>query len=68
MSERAELAHNAAGRSVPTMVNGRPQIPFQGIGKFQPRGRKATTPIRSSRDYPDNGDKRVPDLESALRK
>ena len=68
MSERGELAHNAAGRSVPAMVNGRPQIPFLGIGKFQPRGRKATTPIRSNKDYPDNGDKRVPDLETALRK
>jgi len=68
VSERAELAHNAAGRSVPTMVNGRPQIPFLGVGKYQPRGRKATTFIRSNKDYPDSGDKRLPDLETALRK
>ena len=68
MSQRPELAHNAAGRTVPTMVNGKPQIPFLGIGKFQPRGRKAGPPIRSNKDYPDNGDKRLPDLETALRK
>src|SRR5215467_450979 len=64
---RVELAHNAAGRRVPTMVNGKPQIPFLGIAKFQPRGRHAATYIRSNKDYPDNGDKRVPDLETALR-
>ncbi len=41
---------------------------FLGVGKYQPRGRKAAPPIRSNKDYPDNGDKRVPDLETALRK
>ena len=30
-------------------------------------GRKAGPPIRSNSDYPTNGDKRVPDLETALR-
>ena len=68
MSDRVELAHNAVGRRVPTMVNGRPQIPYLGVGKYQPRGRKAASPIRSNKDYPENGDKRVVDLESALRK
>ena len=37
-NERVELAHNAAGRAVPTMVNGKPQIPFLGAGKYEPRG------------------------------
>ena len=68
MTERVELAHNAAQRRVPTMVNGRPQIPYLGVGKYQPRGRKQAPPVRSSKDYPENGDKRVPDLETALRK
>src|ERR1700757_4095533 len=68
MTERVELAHNAAQRRVPTMVNGKPQIPYLGVGKFQPRGRKAAPPVRSSKDYPANGDKRVADLETALRK
>ena len=67
MTERIELAQNAAGRSVPTMVNGRPQIPFLGVGQYQPRGRKTAPPICSSKDYPENGDKRVDNLETALR-
>src|SRR5437588_3108614 len=53
---------------VPAMVNGKPQIPYLGVGKYQARGRKAAPPLRSSKDYPENGDKRVPDLETALRK
>src|SRR5499425_1403810 len=68
MTERVELAHNAAQRLVPTMVNGRPQIPYLGVGKYQPRGRKQAPPVRSSKDYPEHGDKRLPDLETALRK
>jgi len=68
MTERVELAHNAAQRRVPTMVNGKPQIPYLGVGKYQPRGRKQAPPVRSSKDYPENGDKRLPDLETALRK
>src|SRR5215813_6986758 len=68
MTERVELAHNAAQRRVPTMVNGRPQIPYLGVGKYQPRGRRQAPPVRSSKDYPENGDKRLPDLETALRK
>src|SRR5438132_4876139 len=68
MSERVELAHNAAGRKVPSVVNGRPQIPYLGVGKYQVRGRKAAPPLRSNKDYPDNGDKRLPDLTTALKK
>src|ERR1700757_1301044 len=68
MTERVELAYNAAQRRVPAMVNGKPQIPYLGVGKYQPRGRKQSPPVRSSKDYPENGDKRVPDLETALRK
>src|SRR5712691_5114597 len=68
MSERVELAHNAAGRKVPSVVNGRPQIPYLGGGKYQIRGRKAAPPLRSNKDYPDNGDKRLPDLTTALKK
>src|SRR5438552_4638611 len=67
MTERVELAHNAAQRRVPTMVNGKPQIPYIGVAKYQPRGRKQAPPVRSSKDYPENGDKRVSDLETALR-
>jgi len=68
MTERVELAHNAAQRRVPAMVNGKPQMPYLGVGKYQPRGRKQAPPVRSSKDYPDNCDKGVGDLATALRK
>src|SRR2546422_6715429 len=65
--EQIELEQNAAGRMVPAVVNGKPQVPYLGVGQYEPNGRKAAPPVRSSRDYPDDGDKRVPDLETALR-
>jgi citrate lyase subunit alpha/citrate CoA-transferase len=68
MSEGARLVPNAAGRLVPLEVNGRSQVPFQGVGKFRPAGSKHGPPIRSCADFPANGDKRVPDLETALRR
>ena len=41
MLNTLELVKNAAGRMVPTTVNGQPQVPFQGVGKYTPTGRKA---------------------------
>jgi len=66
--ERFELAPNAAGRLVPAIVNGKAQTPYLGVGQYHPSGRKAAPPIRSSNEYPENGEKRVADLETALRK
>src|SRR5438270_1249353 len=65
---RVELTRNAAGRLVPISVNGKDQRPYQGATQDDPQGHKAAPPVRSSKDYPENGDKRVPDLETALRK
>jgi citrate lyase subunit alpha/citrate CoA-transferase len=59
---------NAAGRLVPTTANGKTQIPYAGIGGHRPKGARAAPPIRSSADYPESGDKRVPDLATALVK
>lgn len=67
-AEKLELVTNAAGRSVPEIVNGRPQTAFMGVGNYRPGGHKAAPPIRTAADYPKNGDKRVADLETALRK
>jgi citrate lyase subunit alpha/citrate CoA-transferase len=61
------FVQNAAGRRVPSMVNGKAQAPYQGVGVFQPKGAKAGPPIRSSQNYPADGDKRVPDLRTALQ-
>src|SRR5579872_4789852 len=66
--EKTELGRNAVGRLVPEIANGRLQVPYLGVGKYQPRGYKAAPPIRTAADYPANGDKRVADLETALRK
>ena len=62
-----QLMRNAAGRMVPAMVNGAQQVPFAGVNQHRPTGRKAAPPIRSAIDWPENGDKRVPDLATALK-
>ncbi len=59
---------NAAGRLVPTEVNGAPQTPYLGVGKFRPKGRKAAPPIRTCADYPADGNKVVKNLREALKK
>ena len=66
--EKTELIANAAGRMVPEFVNGSQQTPYMGVGNYRPHGNKAAPPLRSAADYPSDGDKRVSDLESALRK
>ncbi len=65
MSE-AKLERNAAGRLVPTTVNGREQIPWAGVSGHRPAGVKAAPPVRSAADYPSSGDKRLPSLAAAL--
>lgn len=68
MTTRVELRRNAAGRLVPAIVNGRESLPFAGVGATTTEGRrKAAPPVRRATDYPKSGDKRVPDLETALR-
>ena len=59
---------NALGRMVPDHVNGRPAVPYLGVGKFRPTGRKAAPPISTCADYPGDGNKVVSDLKTALIK
>lgn len=68
MGNDVEFVANQLGRLVPTKVNGKEQTPFMGVGKFRPKGQKYGPPIRSCRDYPKRGDKRVVDLRTALQK
>ncbi len=63
-----KLVKNALGRMVPQEVNGSQAVPYQGIGKHRPDGRKAAPLIRSCVDFPDHGSKLVPDLKTALEK
>ncbi len=59
------LVENAAGRLVPTEINGLAAVPFKGIGAYSPDGRKACPPIRSCNDYPRDGNKVVADARSS---
>ncbi len=63
-----KLVKNAAGRIVPTEINGKQAIPFQGVGKYIPDGRKFAPRISSCANYPDDGNKLVPSLKEALIK
>lgn len=62
------LTKNAVGRMIPDKINGEEVIPFKGVGKHKPGGRKHAPKISSYADYPSNGDKRVASLKEALTK
>jgi len=66
MSKYDKLTTNAVGRIVPQIVNGKDAVPFLGVGKFKPTGRKYGPPIASLADYPEDGNKVVPSLKEAL--
>jgi len=59
---------NAAGRWIPDTINGKPAIPYKGVGKHSPTGTKAAPPIATCSDYPKDGNKVVPSLQDALKK
>lgn len=59
---------NAAGRLVPLEINGEKQIPYKGIGKHKPEGRRYGPPLNSCDDFPADGNKLVPTLKDALIK
>lgn len=64
----SELLKNALSRLVPTSVNGTDAIPYQGVGKYRPSGRKAAPPISSCTDFPKDGNKiTAGGLKSALQ-
>ncbi len=63
-----KFVKNAVGRLVPTEINGEEAIPFKGLKKHKPSGRKYAPPIASAIDYPDDGNKVVGSLKEALQK
>ncbi len=63
-----KLVKNAAGRMVPTEVNGKKVIPYQGVGKYKPDYRKFNPKVATCADYPDDGNKVVANLKTALTK
>ncbi|MBC8489819.1 MAG: citrate lyase subunit alpha [Bacteroidetes bacterium] len=68
MKKYDKLIKNAVGRMVPTIINGEKHIPYQGVGKYKPTGRKHAPRIASCADYPIDGNKTVPSLKEALIK
>lgn len=63
-----KLVENALGRLVPTEINGEPAVPYLGIGKYKPEGRKYGPKIPSNADFPLDGNKQVSSLKEALIK
>lgn len=63
-----KMLKNSLSRFVPESINGEKQIPFRGIEKYKPSGRIASPPIRSTSDYPKDGNKIVKSLKEALKK
>ncbi len=68
MNKFEGLIKNAAGRLVPSEINGMTVIPFKGVGKHIPEGRKYAPPIVSCANYPSDGNKLLPSLKEALIK
>lgn len=66
MKKYDKLVTNRAGRVVPAEINGEAQIPYKGIGKHIPTGRKHAPYIASCANYPADGNKVVPGLKEAL--
>ena len=61
-----KLVENAAGRLVPDEINGKEAIPFMGVGKYRPSGRKYGPSIPTCIDYPEDNNKVVGSLNEAL--
>lgn len=68
MKKYDKLVKNAVGRMVPSIINGEQHIPFQGVGKYIPSGRKYAPRIASCASYPSDGNKLVGSLKEALIK
>ena len=63
-----ELVKNAVGRLVPTEINGDKAVPFKGVGKYKPEGRRFSHAITSNKDFPADGNKQVASIKEALIK
>ena len=63
-----KLVENKVGRLVPTNINGEKAVPFQGVGKYKPEGRRFSHAITSNKDFPADGNKQVASIKEALLK
>jgi len=60
-----KMIKNSLGREIPQETDGRTNIPFMGVGKYIPTGRKAGAPIPSEANY---SNKVLANLDQALDK
>lgn len=63
-----KMIKNAAGRLVPDEINGQEAVPFKGVGKHRPSGRKYAPPLPTCIDYPGDNNKVVASLREALER
>jgi citrate lyase subunit alpha / citrate CoA-transferase len=68
MMKNITLIQNAAGRWIPSEINGEPAILYMGVGKYFPSGRKYGPPVPSCANFPADGNKLVPTLKESLIK
>lgn len=68
MQQNNDMVTNAIGKKVPLMVNGKPVVPYKGIGMHRPQGNRYGPPISSCIDFPADGNKLQPSLKEALIK
>ncbi len=68
MKKADKFVKNAAGRMVPTIVNGKKVIPFMGVNKYKPTHRGAAPRVPTCIDYPKDGNKIIKSLKEALIK
>jgi len=68
MKKADKFVKNAAGRLVPTIVNGKEVIPFKGINKYIPTKHAVGPRIPSVVNYPKDCNKIVESLREALIK
>ncbi|MDF1558814.1 MAG: citrate lyase subunit alpha [Bacteroidales bacterium] len=63
-----KMIKNAAGRMVGEEINGQEAVPFKGVGKHRPSGRKYAPPLATCIDYPGDNNKVVASLREALER
>ncbi|WP_225035275.1 citrate lyase subunit alpha [Winogradskyella sp. SM1960] len=68
MKTENNMLVNAVGREVPNAVNGGSLIPYKGVNKHRPEGRKYAPRISTCIDFPNDGDKLISNLKDALVK
>ncbi|MEA3499600.1 MAG: citrate lyase subunit alpha [Candidatus Marinimicrobia bacterium] len=63
-----KMIKNAVGRMIPKKINGEKVIPFKGVGKYKPTGKRYAPKLKTVIDFPSDGNKIVKNIKVALQK